>query len=132
MHRCGVELNNLCHQILPDCKDNTDRALFVSTLAQYNSVLNAYENHAGCDFDLVKLEMASAYDLSRLTIWVIYARYWFPLCTIGYFASDLHRSVCVSLSASSGWLTIASEISCNPLFCFQRQASYADQSTNDL
>ena len=55
MHRCGVELNNLCHQILPDCKDNTDRALFVSTLAQYNSVLNAYENHAGCDFDLVKL-----------------------------------------------------------------------------
>jgi len=58
MHRCGLDLNNLCHVILPDCKANLNTALFISTLAKYNNILNAYENHSGCDFDLVKAELA--------------------------------------------------------------------------
>lgn len=66
MHRCALELNVLCHEILPACSDSEDQSLFAPTLQKYSTILNSYPNHANIDFALVKLELRSEYPLGFL------------------------------------------------------------------
>jgi len=76
MHRCGLELNSLCHEILPDCKADNNRDAYVTCLNKYNNILNAYENHSDIDFDLVKTELPIEYKLSKSDVGWIYLRLW--------------------------------------------------------
>ena len=76
MHRCALELNVLCHEILPACSNSEDQSLFPSTLQKYSTILNSYPNHANIDFDLVKLELQSEYELGFLQRSMIHLAYW--------------------------------------------------------
>jgi hypothetical protein len=87
MHRCALEINALCHQILPDCaanRDNTD--VYNRTLEKYGAILNAYENHADIDFDLVRLELSDDYPLDwnqRILIRIRYLfQFWLHLALL--------------------------------------------------
>lgn len=78
MHRCALEINALCHQILPDCVANRNNAdVYNRTLEKYGAILNAYENHADIDFDLVRLELSDDYSLSLRQRFLIRIRYVF-------------------------------------------------------
>jgi hypothetical protein len=83
MHRAGLELKLLCHQILPACRDNTDQALFSPTLEKYSTILNSYANHDNIDFDFVKLEYPKVYPLTFRQRCQIYVFYWLPYLIYG-------------------------------------------------
>jgi hypothetical protein len=76
MHRCGMELNALCHSILPACKANSDQTLYERTLARYSDILAAYENHEDIDFALVKLEFPEDYPQKRFGVFFTHLKYW--------------------------------------------------------
>ncbi|MGI8437501.1 MAG: SLATT domain-containing protein [Chthoniobacterales bacterium] len=64
MHRCALEINALCHQILPECVANPSNVTTYNTTAdKYAAILDAYENHSDIDFALVKLELTDDYPL---------------------------------------------------------------------
>ena len=75
MHRCALEINALCHNILPACKENTDNHLYEETLAKYLNILAAYENHLQIDFDLVKFDFPEDYTFTWWEKNQIYIRY---------------------------------------------------------
>lgn len=75
MHRCALEINALCHDILPACKENKDNQLYEETLAKYLNILAAYENHLQIDFDFVKFDFPEDYTLTRWEKNQIYIRY---------------------------------------------------------
>jgi len=78
MHRCALEVNALCHQILPDCVANKESSdVYTRTLEKYGAILNAYENHADIDFDLVRLELKTDYPLTWWQRTLIRVRYLF-------------------------------------------------------
>jgi hypothetical protein len=78
MHRCGLELNALCHEILPECVANRDNTeVYNRTLQKYGAILNAYENHADIDFDLVRLELSDEYPFAWYQRMLIPVRYVF-------------------------------------------------------
>jgi len=78
MHRCALEVNALCHKILPECVANRDNAdVYNRTLEKYGAILNAYENHADIDFDLVRLELSDDYPLAWHQRTLIRIRYLF-------------------------------------------------------
>ena len=76
MHRCALEMNALCHKILPFCQENTDQELYRKTFEEYGGILNAYENHQNIDFDLVRLDMPQEYPLTNFEKFLIHIRYW--------------------------------------------------------
>lgn len=75
MHRCALEINALCHNILPACKENKDNQLYEDTLAKYLNILAAYENHLQIDFDLVKFDFPEDYTFTRWERNQVYIRY---------------------------------------------------------
>lgn len=78
MHRCALDINALCHQILPHCVANqNDADVYNRTLEKYGAILNAYENHADIDFDLVRLELSDDYPLNWKQRILIRIRYLF-------------------------------------------------------
>jgi len=83
MHRCALELNVLCHEILPACADGSDHSLFAPTLQKYSTILNSYANHANIDFALVKLELPSEYPLRFLQRCRIHFAYWLHYSVYG-------------------------------------------------
>ena len=97
MHRCALEVNELCHRILPDCKDDTDKPeIYRNALAEYSSALEAFENHAPIDFDLVRIELSVDYPLTfRQKMW-IRIRY--------FFSFGLYVALVILLLASFVWV----------------------------
>jgi hypothetical protein len=77
MHRCALEINGLCHEILPSCKENSDHELYKKTLFRYSNILDAYENHEPIDFAFVKLDLPEDYTLTKWQKFMIPVRYWF-------------------------------------------------------
>ena len=76
MHRCALELNALCHEILPDCQTDEEKPdVYKRTLARYGNILNSYENHADLDFDFVRVALPDDYPLSAGQWFVIKAKY---------------------------------------------------------
>lgn len=58
MHKCGLELNALCHEALPHCRaELCDVALYESFRGRYSQILNVYENHEDLDFDRVQMKL---------------------------------------------------------------------------
>ena len=56
-------------------RDNAD--VYNRTLEKYGAILNAYENHADIDFDLVRLELSGDYPLAWHQRTLIRIRYLF-------------------------------------------------------
>lgn len=83
MHRCALEINNLCNKILPKCKDDNDSALYNKTLTEYNTILDANENHEQIDFAYVKLSLPEDYQFTKTQRFCVHARYWLD---IGFMA----------------------------------------------
>jgi hypothetical protein len=76
MHRCGLELNALCHQLLPECQsDQVEPEIYKATLEKYGNILNSYENHANIDFDLVRIVLPEDYRLRLDQKLIIQLRY---------------------------------------------------------
>src|SRR5439155_26212164 len=45
IHRCALEINALCHDLLPYCAPGKDDlAMYDQTLEKYGNILNSYEN----------------------------------------------------------------------------------------
>lgn len=76
MHRCALQINGLCHEILPACKENTDQELYRNTQFRYSSILDSYENHDSIDFAFVRLELKEDYNVKQMERAWIYLRYW--------------------------------------------------------
>ncbi|MDQ8205791.1 SLATT domain-containing protein [Pelagicoccus sp. SDUM812003] len=75
-HRCALEINDLCHEILPKCKENLDDDLYHTTRFKYSNVLNSYDNHEDLDFDLVKIQLPEEYSLTKKQKIFIKLKYW--------------------------------------------------------
>jgi hypothetical protein len=76
MHRCALELNALCHEILPDCQMQEEKSdVYRRTLDKYGNILNSYENHANIDFDLVRVALPDDYPLTRAQRLLIRLKY---------------------------------------------------------
>ncbi len=76
IHRCALEINALCHHLLPYCpagKENPE--VYKQTLEKYGDVLNSYENHSDIDFDLVRIELYDDYPLNWFHRTLIRIRY---------------------------------------------------------
>jgi hypothetical protein len=78
MHRCALELNALCHEILPDCQTDREKPdVYKQTLDKYGNILNSYENHSNIDFDLVRIALSDDYPLRWYQRALIRVRYVF-------------------------------------------------------
>lgn len=76
MHRCGLEVNALCHEGLPFCQTETnDQVKYELFRNRYSQILAVYENHDPLDFDKVKLLLPSEYKLSKPQQFWIRLRY---------------------------------------------------------
>jgi hypothetical protein len=77
MHRCGLEVNALCHEVLPFCRTDTDdKEKYESFRLRYAQILAVYENHDPIDFEQVKLLLPTEYNLTGPQRFFIRLRYW--------------------------------------------------------
>jgi hypothetical protein len=77
MHRCGLEVNALCHEAVPFCRTDThDEAKYEFFRVRYAQILAVYENHDPIDFDKVKLLLPDEYKLTGPQRFSIHARSW--------------------------------------------------------
>jgi hypothetical protein len=77
MHRCGLEVNALCHEALPSCRtDLHDEAKYEFFRVRYAQILAVYENHDPIDFDRVKLLLPGEYKLTGAQRFMIRLRSW--------------------------------------------------------
>ncbi len=76
MHRCALEINSICHEILPACRVNIDADLYTKTHLRYSNALDSYENHEQIDFDFVKLGLPEDYVVSGWQKFLYHVRYW--------------------------------------------------------
>jgi len=77
MHRCGLEVDELCNSILDACRDDdVDAAIFTETREKYAAILSAYENHEKIDNDLFEAQNGKDYNLGAFKITVVHVRYW--------------------------------------------------------
>jgi SMODS and SLOG-associating 2TM effector domain family 5 len=84
MHRCALEINQICHEILPSCKENNDSDLYHETQKRYALILDSYENHEPIDFSIVKLGLPEDYSVSDHEKTWIYIRYWLSYWIHGF------------------------------------------------
>ncbi len=76
MHRCGLEVNALCHEALPFCRTDThDEAKYESFRLRYAQILTVYENHDPIDFEQVKVLLPGEYKLTSPQRFFIRLRY---------------------------------------------------------
>jgi hypothetical protein len=77
MHRCGLEVNALCHEALPFCRTDTDdKEKYESFRLRYAQILAVYENHDPIDFEQAKLLLPTEYNLTGPQRFFIRLRYW--------------------------------------------------------
>ena len=65
MHRCALEINQLVHELLPSCKDESNEEIYEKIQFRYSNILNTYENHEPIDFQRVMLDYPDHYGITK-------------------------------------------------------------------
>ncbi len=90
MHRCGLEVNALCHEALPFCRtDSHDEEKYEFFRVRYAQILAVYENHDPIDFEKVKLLLPDEYKLTDVQRFLIQLRYWMNFWVYGFLMAAL-------------------------------------------
>jgi hypothetical protein len=98
MHRCALELNALCHEALPFCRDGTnEEGTYERFRVRYAEILNVYENHDTIDFDIVRLKMRDEYELNAFQRLLIQLRWWLDFWVYGLLLLALAVALWVTL-----------------------------------
>lgn len=77
MHKCGLELNALCHEALPHCRgEDCEVTIYETFRSKYSQILNVYENHEDLDFDRVQMKIGEVWPSHWYSNALIVLRTW--------------------------------------------------------
>ena len=98
MHRCALELNALCHEALPHCREeNSDLRLYETFRDKYSQILNSYENHEDLDFDRVQMKLDEVWPKHRYSHALIQIRTWLDFWVYYLLIAVLISAVYITL-----------------------------------